>query len=192
MQRAVLFLWNTSWNCVLLFDTQSFMCFTQQTARRVSTTSVSRVPESRNLKCRHRAMRSELQQSACVQNFGVDWRQTAQPNLPSVCSRRSSPSTNAPHILSSTSTRSFKMLAEKLRTQTSQKIPYVNNLKSCTRNYETSLFACPWERSVSQDVLPEAGCLRCKAAVTVDTIKRTTCFIIHTQCDKWCRQMEHF
>lgn len=74
-----LFLWNTSsWNCVLLFDTQSFMCFIQQTARRVSTTSVSRVPESRNLKCRHRLMRSELQQTACVQNFGVEWRETAE------------------------------------------------------------------------------------------------------------------
>jgi len=78
MQWAVLFLWNTSWNCVLLFDTQSFMCFTQQTARRVSTTSVSRVPESRNLKYRHRVGRSELQQTACVQNFGVEWRETAE------------------------------------------------------------------------------------------------------------------
>lgn len=139
MQWTVFFLWNKSWNCVLLFDTQSFMCFLQQTARGVSTTSVSRVPESRNLKCRHRVMRSELQRTACVQNFGVELRETAE--LASVCSQWSSPSTNMPHILSPNSTRSFKMLTEKLRKQTSQNISNVNELKSCTRDYEASLSA---------------------------------------------------
>jgi hypothetical protein len=74
------FLRNTRWGCVLLLDTRSFMCFIRQTARKVSTPSVSRVTKFRNLKCRHWVMRNGLQPTVCVQHCdrkgggGGSWR----------------------------------------------------------------------------------------------------------------------